>query len=428
MQDKTKYFTKRKLLISIFIILFLISCVFIGSCLIYKFTPKIDSAPSPSTYTESVGDFTIIIYYDATLGDISNIDAMSEGRTLYIYSITYDIMNGYMWTADTCSIELEEHASEVSIFNETETLTRNGNVWYFDDPFIYNAGNAPLSFNNLELEFENLVYAENFSPCTVFVTFDIHNYIALNSNTLTLDPAGGNVSPTTMEVTNGQSVGTLPTPTRNGYRFAGWYIGDTLINSGDTWNYSADQTAVAHWVQQFILTICSNNTEFGVVTNEVNNQLMDTQSVVQSYGVGNIGYTLLYWKDDLGNKIYENPLNITLTRDSVYTAVFGKAVELNGICAVDINLISETTATEVVGYAALNGYSTDNLTSVHLWATPSKGYKFEYWTVDGEILTIDGTTPYTAVCDIPLSLVQGKIVVANFSKIDNSSVNDNINN
>ena len=246
--------------------------------------------------------------------------------------------------------------------------------------------------------------------------------------TLTLDANGGSVSQNAIDVINGQSIGTLPTPTRSGYRFAGWYIGDTLISSGDTWNYSADQTATAHWVQQFTLTICSNNTEFGIVTNEVSNQLFDAQSVVQSYGVGNIGFALLYWQDDLGNKIYENPLNITLTRDSVYTAVFGKAVELNGICAVDINLISETTATEVVGYAALNGYSTDNLTSVHLWATPSKGYKFEYWTVDGEILTIDGTTPYTAVCDIPLSLVQGKIVVANFSKIDNSSVNDNINN
>ena len=68
-----------------------------------------------------------------------------------------------------------------------------------------------------------------------------------NNYTLTLNPAGGTVSPTSTQVTYGLPIGTLPTPTRTGYTFCGWFIGTTQIFATTTWNYASNQTATACW-------------------------------------------------------------------------------------------------------------------------------------------------------------------------------------
>ena len=66
--------------------------------------------------------------------------------------------------------------------------------------------------------------------------------------TVTFNPNGGSVSPTTRSVTSGHAVGTLPTPTRTGYAFVGWFTAPeggvqvystTIVNSGVTY--------YAHW-------------------------------------------------------------------------------------------------------------------------------------------------------------------------------------
>lgn len=63
--------------------------------------------------------------------------------------------------------------------------------------------------------------------------------------TLTLDAAGGDVSQSSYTLKYGDSY-SLPTPTRVGYEFAGWYIGNAQVYSG-TWLREGDATAVAHW-------------------------------------------------------------------------------------------------------------------------------------------------------------------------------------
>ena len=66
--------------------------------------------------------------------------------------------------------------------------------------------------------------------------------------TLTLDPNGGKVNPTSMRFIVGQIIYDLPTPTRSGYQFVGWYTkksGGTLIE--DTAMPSKDITVYAQW-------------------------------------------------------------------------------------------------------------------------------------------------------------------------------------
>ena len=45
--------------------------------------------------------------------------------------------------------------------------------------------------------------------------------------TLTLNPNGGTIGTTQKTVYYGGTIGNLPTPSRNGYNFAGWYTSDS---------------------------------------------------------------------------------------------------------------------------------------------------------------------------------------------------------
>ena len=67
--------------------------------------------------------------------------------------------------------------------------------------------------------------------------------------TITFDAAGGSVSPAVMEVRTGESY-SLPTPVREGYIFAGWYLGGELVANGTTVLLSQDCTFVAHWDEE----------------------------------------------------------------------------------------------------------------------------------------------------------------------------------
>ena len=71
--------------------------------------------------------------------------------------------------------------------------------------------------------------------------------------TVNFDPNGGVVSKASIPVTYGKIYGTLPTPTRMGYTFDGWYTeltGGTKIVSSTMVGNSAGSTLYAHWTPQ----------------------------------------------------------------------------------------------------------------------------------------------------------------------------------
>lgn len=65
---------------------------------------------------------------------------------------------------------------------------------------------------------------------------------------ISLDAAGGEVSPAEILVSAGDTY-VLPTPTRFGYQFSGWYLDETLIASGDPVAVTQDCTFVAQWLE-----------------------------------------------------------------------------------------------------------------------------------------------------------------------------------
>jgi uncharacterized repeat protein (TIGR02543 family) len=70
--------------------------------------------------------------------------------------------------------------------------------------------------------------------------------------TITFDANGGAVSPASSTVTNGQAYGALPTPTRSGYKFKGWYTkksGGKKIKSS-TKMPAGNMTYYAQWLKK----------------------------------------------------------------------------------------------------------------------------------------------------------------------------------
>ncbi|MBQ5951836.1 MAG: InlB B-repeat-containing protein [Lachnospiraceae bacterium] len=66
---------------------------------------------------------------------------------------------------------------------------------------------------------------------------------------VTLNANGGSVSPSSINVVYGEAYGSLPTPTRSGYTFQGWYTaasGGSQVSSSTTMG-AGDVTIYAHW-------------------------------------------------------------------------------------------------------------------------------------------------------------------------------------
>lgn len=88
--------------------------------------------------------------------------------------------------------------------------------------------------------------AAGCGPAAVTATFKG----ATKNYTVKFNANGGTVSTSSKTVTNGSTYGTLPTPTRTGYKFDGWYTsrtGGSRITASSTVNLSADRTLYARW-------------------------------------------------------------------------------------------------------------------------------------------------------------------------------------
>lgn len=81
-------------------------------------------------------------------------------------------------------------------------------------------------------------------------TLYAHWIRAVETCTVTFNANGGSVSTSSKTVTAGESYGDLPTPTRKGYTFDGWYTsssGGNRITSSTTVTQTHNHTLYAHW-------------------------------------------------------------------------------------------------------------------------------------------------------------------------------------
>lgn len=208
-----------------------------------------------------------------------------------------------------------------------------------------------------------------------------------NSRTVTLHPEGGSVSPTTITVVSGQPVGTLPTPTKAGYTFAGWFTaatGGTQITASDTLS-GIIYDLYAHWnaVQTYRVTFNANGGSVSPTYKDVavGGTYGDLPTPTKSYSTFDGWYTSATG----GNRI-QSSTTVSLTSNTTLYAhwspwTFTFSAESAGINDGDVSPSYHQ-----------NVLSVDDL-PITFTATPNEGYQFtNQWAFTGATVTHTGST------------------------------------
>lgn len=198
-----------------------------------------------------------------------------------------------------------------------------------------------------------------------------------NKYTLTLDANGGEVGQTSKEVTFGGKVGDLPTPTRTGYTFTGWYTsktGYTSVNSNTNVSQANDVTLYAHWLaNSFWLSFNAqgaSNPNRVYVTYDSNYGTLSNPTNIPE------GWTFNGWYTQDGTQIKKGD-KVQITANTTVYAHWKYAV-----------------TTEVLGS---HGKITEDADVVAgedfvITFTPDKNYMINQVFVDGEEVTIEDNT------------------------------------
>ena len=114
---------------------------------------------------------------------------------------------------------------------------------------------------------------------------------------VTFNANGGSVSTSSKKVYLNNPYGTLPTPTRTGYKFDGWYTsasGGSNITSSTNVSLTANQTLYAHWTaNQYTITYNANG---GSGAPSAQTKTHGTALTLSSTKPSKTGYTFVNWK------------------------------------------------------------------------------------------------------------------------------------
>jgi uncharacterized repeat protein (TIGR02543 family) len=96
------------------------------------------------------------------------------------------------------------------------------------------------------------------SKVTITSNQTLYGHCSARTYTVTFNANGGSVSTSSKNVTFDSDYGTLPTPTRSGYTFVGWYTaasGGSKKTKDSTVTTASNHTLYAHWTARKQLTI-----------------------------------------------------------------------------------------------------------------------------------------------------------------------------
>lgn len=237
----------------------------------------VSSGASWQLYADIAGQTLIPTKYAANLSNGTNtyyvVVNSNDGKTNRTYTLTiyknYNITITYM--SEGVVFDTEEYTGG-TVLDEGPSISRAG----------YDFGG--WGCDGWEAT-ENKTFNASWTPKTY---------------TVTLDANGGNVSPSSKNVTY-QSSYTLPVPNRDGYSFAGWYTSKSGGNQmtaangsgSDVWSTASGDKFYAHWTpNSYTLTVTSENTAYGTVSGGGNHYCGNDATIT---AVPKNGYTFIGW-------------------------------------------------------------------------------------------------------------------------------------
>jgi uncharacterized repeat protein (TIGR02543 family) len=153
----------------------------------------------------------------------------------------------------------------------------------------------------------------------------LYAYWTANDYTVTFNPNGGSVSQGTKTVTYGQKYGLLPTPTKDGYRFLGWYYSDsdtTPVSSNDLVQITTNKTLYAHWTEATY--VVSFETGLEGVDNPENKEVTYNKAYGDLPSMNIAGYTFNGWYSSSNSKVTKDTTVTTKSNHTLYARFTAK--------------------------------------------------------------------------------------------------------
>ena len=289
------------------------------------------------------------------------------------YTVTFDSKNGSAVSPKTYTIEKG--------IDSFETPTRTGYTfdgWYDGEDKVTTIGKG---------ETGNRTLIAKWTPVKYKVTFD---------------SAGGNAIDS-MAYTIEETISTLPTPTRKGYKFMGWFEGEnqvTEIPIGGT----SDRTLTAKW-EAITYTITFADEGLSPITYTISDQ-----SIPLPDGPERAGYRFLGWL------VSEEKLNrSTQSTNSIVRSLAAGTIG-NLRLTAQYEAIKYTVTFDSAGGSAIDPITFTTENSVTKLPEPARiGYRFLGW-YDGE----------TKVTELPKGSIGDKTLTAKWEKIKTTEVIEEI--
>lgn len=212
--------------------------------------------------------------FNAVSGDITYaITVTIPPKPLEKYTITYESGGG--------SAVAPQMVEERSIMMSPSAPTRTGYTfagWYYEADLV-----TPVSW-------DRKMPSMNF---TLYAKWTANNY------KITFNAGEGTATGSSLDVTYGQMLGTLPTATRPNYIFLGWYTassGGTKYTADTVYNTDGNITLYAHW--QIKATIASSNFIITEKTTTYNGSSV-TLAMSNNLGLDMSSFTISYKRQNL---------------------------------------------------------------------------------------------------------------------------------
>ena len=262
-----------------------------------------------------------------TIVKLTNTQNLYVKWTAKEYTIIYDAAGGSV-------SETNKKVTYDSTYGELKTPTRTGytfNGWYLGSILI-----------------ENTTKVEITSDSTITAKWTVNTY------KVTFNADGGSVSEASRTVTYDSTYGTLPTPSKTGYTFKGWYINDALIEGTTKVKVTSDSEIKAKWtINKYTLTVNPNGGIYNSGTDTVTYE-MNYNSTKEISNPTRDGYTFTGWDITGTNatlngkefKIGESNATLKATwtiNDYAYIVKhYQQNVDGNGYTLVDADTVNKT--------------------------------------------------------------------------------------
>jgi len=340
-------------------------------------------------------------------GDIDNEEDVTD--------IIYLLYNTNFYSEPACDNEID------SVVVPSKTGYHFKGYWTMDGSENGNWG------TNIIDESGNIVGSKTFTTTNTVLVAKWEGITV----TVTFDPNGGTVSPTSKTVTFGQAYGDLPTPTKTGHEFVGWHLiemAGEVVSSETIVSTASDHCLVAEWkVDSFTAILDSELYESATDEDGLaaTNEHEDTDSVDIVYNT------------EMNPETIVAPTQTGYTFLGYYTEKYSGGtcvISANGTCASTTTVVADgttlyahwnanvyridldhtggtSTGTSPIYLKYNTGWYSDSSTTIAIFtvAIPTKtGYTFAGYNTEANGLgtqivgadgTIVGSTTYTTAND-----------------------------